>query len=72
LSFFRVCTAIKSSVFRQEQSEIIYQPTVRVPVSRVPKVSAERVEALEKKVNDLEEALADLKNQFLSFKQQFE
>ncbi|MDA3897078.1 MAG: YceH family protein [Desulfobacteraceae bacterium] len=56
----------------QEQSEIIYQPTARVPVSRVPRVSAERVEALEKKVNDLEESLEDLKNQFLSFKQQFE
>ncbi len=55
-----------------EQSEEIYQPTVRVPVSRVPRVSAERVEALEKKVSDLEEALDDLKNQFLSFKQQFE
>ena len=56
----------------QEQSEIIYQPTVKVPASRVPRVSAERVEELEKKVNDLEELLEDLKNQFLSFKQQFE
>jgi len=56
----------------QEQSEEIYQPTVRVPVARGPRISNERVEELEKKVSDLEEALDDLKNQFLSFKQQFE
>ncbi|MCD6586193.1 MAG: YceH family protein [Desulfobacteraceae bacterium] len=55
-----------------EQSEEIYQPTVKAPVSRGVRVSNERVEALEKKVNDLEETLDDLKNQFLSFKQQFE
>jgi uncharacterized protein YceH (UPF0502 family) len=56
----------------QEQSEEIYQPTVRVPATRGVRVSNERIEELEKKVSDLEETLGDLKKQFLSFKQQFE
>ncbi len=56
----------------REQSEEIYQPTVKSPITRRAGVSIDRVELLEKKVTDLEEALDDLKNQFLSFKGQFE
>ncbi len=56
----------------QEKSEEIYQPTVRVPISRGVRVSNERVEQLEKKVNALEEELNDLRKHFLEFKQEFE
>ena len=55
-----------------DQSEEIYQPTVKAPTHRRVSVSNERVALIEKKVNDLEEALNDLKSQFLLFKQQFE
>ena len=56
----------------QEQSEAIYQPAARTPVVRGPRVSSERVEALEQKVGELQEALDDLRKEFLAFKQQFE
>lgn len=55
-----------------EQSEEIYQPTVKTPVSRGVRVTNERVEELEKKVNSLEEEINNFKKQFFEFKGQFE
>ena len=56
---------------RPEQSEEIYQPTVNEPSGRGIRGS-ERIEALEQRVSELEEALDDLSARFLAFKQQFE
>jgi len=56
---------------KPEQSEEIYQSSTTEPSSRGIRGS-ERIEALEKKVSELEEALEDLSARFSSFKQQFE
>lgn len=55
-----------------EQSEEIYQPSVKEVSIRGGRAGSERIEALEEKVSELEESMEDLKNQFLAFKQQFE
>ena len=61
----------------KEQSEAMYPPTAMYPPAaahyvRGMKSEDDRVNALEKKISELEARLADLQEAFLAFKQQFE